>query len=96
MALVTSAVGDLLLKENSKRTVEAYKSFVDAIFPFAAKNRVDTDKKLVETMQKEAARGPIQFSPILTPNPLQKAAKQMRLPDEFRQKLQQRARRQRR
>lgn len=92
-AILAAAVGDLIMKESSKHTVAAYKAFVDSAFPFAAKTRVDSDKELVAQMRKEAEKGPIQFTPIATPSPLQKTAKQMRLPDEFRQKLQQKARR---
>lgn len=94
-AILVSAVGDLILKESSKHAVEAYKAFVDTAFPFATKTRTDSDQKLVEAMKKEAEKGPIHFTPIVTPNPLQQKAKQMRLPDEFREKLQQRARKRR-
>lgn len=89
-AMLVSAVGDLIMKESSKHVVEAYKSFVDSAFPFAAKNRGDSDKELVAAMKKEAEKGAITFTPVSTPNPLQKVAKQMRLPDDFRQKLQER------
>lgn len=90
--VIASGFGDLLMGQSTKTTAEAYKKFIDAIFPFAAKTRSNTDEKMVQAMRQEAAKGPITFSPINTPNPLQKAARQMRLPDEFRQKLQTRAR----
>lgn len=88
MQVVAAGIGDIIVGTSSKTTVEAYKQFIDAIFPFAAKTRTDTNQQLVETMQKEAAKGPITFSPINTPNPLQRVAKQMTLPDDFRKKLQ--------
>lgn len=86
--VLASGIGDLVQGTTSKTSTEAYKLFIDAIFPFAAKSRTDTDQKAVDMMRKEAARGPITFSPINTPNPLQKTAKQMSLPDDFRRKLQ--------
>src|SRR4051812_42377032 len=72
---------------------EAYKAFVDSAFPFAAKTRSATDKQMVEVMKKETAKGPIQFNTVATPNPLQKAVKKMWMPDEFKQKLQNRVQR---
>lgn len=86
-AMMVSAVGDLIQKESSKHVVEAYKAFVDVAFPFAVKTRGDGDKELIEKMKKEADKGPITFKPIDAPTPFQRAAKQMRLPDGFRQKL---------
>ena len=77
---------------DNKATTDAFKEFVDAAFPFAAKTRSETDKKMVEAMKKETAKGPILFSPVKTPSPLIRAAKTMQMPDEFRQKLQQRTR----
>lgn len=73
---------------SAKGTADAYLALVDSAFPFAVKTRGDTDKKMVEAMQKETAKGPISFSPISTPNPLVQAARKMRLPDSFREKLQ--------
>lgn len=88
--MLAAAIGDLILKESSKATVEAYKSLVDTAFPFASKLRGNTDQEMVTAMKKEATKGVIQFTPIATPNPLQTRAKELRLPDDFRQKLQQR------
>lgn len=76
--------------ENAKGLMEAYKQFVDSAFPFAATSRTASDQQLVDAMKKEASKGAIGFTPIETgPSPLQKAATKLRLPDEFRQKLQQ-------
>jgi len=68
----------------------AYKAYIEAAFPFSIKTRADTDKKMVEVMRKEAARGVIKFSPIETPNPFAKVAKTMAVPDDFKRKLQDR------
>lgn len=89
-AMLVNAVGDLIQKESSKNVVEAYKAFVDVAFPFAVKTRGDSDKELVAAMKKEAEKGPITFSQIAQPTPFQKTAKQMSLPDDFRQKLRER------
>jgi hypothetical protein len=90
-AMLVNAVGDLIQKESSKNVVEAYKAFVDVAFPFAVKSRGQDDRELIEKMKKEADKGPITFTQIATPSPFQRTAKQMRLPDGFRQKLQDRA-----
>lgn len=81
--------------ENSKAISDAYKQFIDATFPFATKTKAQSDQQLVDMMKKEAAKGVIKFSPIQTPNPLMKTAAKLRLPDEFRQKLQERAKQER-
>lgn len=92
-ALFASGVADLIVRKDSSNTIKAYKELVDAFFPFAAKERTKTDQELIDRMKKEADKGPIIFSIPQTQSPLQKAASKMRLPDEFRQKLQQRVRR---
>lgn len=92
LQVLASGFGDLLVGTSTKTTAEAYRLFIDAIFPFAAKTRTDSDQKMVQMMRQEAQKGPITFSPINTPNPLQRVAKQMTLPDEFRKKLQMKAR----
>ena len=68
----------------------AYKAFIESAFPFTIKARGETDKKMVEVMQKEAAKGPITFAAIAQPNPFAKAVKTMTVPDEFKKKLQDR------
>ena len=73
-------------------STEAYKAFIDSAFPFAAKGRDVSDKKMVEFMKKEADKGPIKFDPVATPNPLARAVKTMQVPDEFKRKLQDRVR----
>jgi hypothetical protein len=89
-ALFASGITDLIIKESSKNTVEAYKELIESVFPYAAKERGDTDQKLVERMKKEAEKGPITFSVPQAQSPLQKIAARMRLPDEFREKLRER------
>ncbi len=74
--------------ENGKSVTEAYKKYVDAAFPFAATSRSASDQQLVDAMRKEADKGPITFTPIEQPSPLQKTAARLRMPDEFRKKLQ--------
>lgn len=95
VGVLVAGIHDLIVAANgsNKATVEAYKSFVDTAFPFAAKSRVDTDKQIVEAMRKEANRGPITFTTVETPNPLQKMAARMRLPEDFKEKFQKARRR---
>lgn len=95
MMMFAAGIADIVIGQSSKNTAESYKNFVDSVFPFAARQRVDSNEELIKVMKKEAEKGPISFTPVETPNLLQQRAKQMRLPDEFRQKLQQRARQRR-
>lgn len=72
-----------------KASSEAYKAFVEAAFPYTSKVRADLDQRMVEAMKKEAAKGPILFTPQLqTTNPLASATKRLQVPDEFKKKLQ--------
>lgn len=80
-----SGFSDHFAKDN-KGTVDAYKEFVSSIFPFTAKQRVESDKKLVEAMQQEAQRGVLHFS-AATLKPIQKAAKNYSVPEEFKAKM---------
>ncbi len=73
--------------DQAKGIVDAYKSYVDSAYPFAATARTSSDQQLVDVMRKEASKGHISFEPIPQPSPLQKVAAKMRLPDDFRQKL---------
>jgi len=87
------AEGTVATNGEVKSSSEAYKAFVDSAFPFAAKSRAHTDKQMVEVMKKETQKGPIQFSPVVTSNPLAKAVKTMQVPDDFKKKLQDRIQR---
>lgn len=94
MEVFAAGVHDLVVAANggNKETVKAFKSFVDSAFPFAAKTRVDTDQQMIEAMKREADKGVINFTPVEEPNPLQKTAARMRLPDDFKQKMKARRR----
>jgi hypothetical protein len=91
-AMVTAVMeGAAKAGADLKASSDAYKSYVEAAFPFASKARDETDKKMVEVMKKETAKGPILFKPQVVPtSQLVSTAKKMRLPDEFKKKLQDR------
>jgi hypothetical protein len=76
----------------SKVAVDAYKEYYEAAFPFAAKHRGQSDHKMMERMKKEVEAGPIYFKTVQVNNPLREKARQLQLPDDFRQKLAERAR----
>jgi hypothetical protein len=63
-----------------------FKDLIASIFPFMKDATRTSDKKLIEQMQKEVARGPITFTQINT-NPFKDKVKKMAMPDETMQKL---------
>ena len=80
------------LSKEPKGTVEAYRSVIEGIFPFLEKTKGLEDKKLAELMRKEIEKGPLFFSPVVT-RPMRHAAKKYEVSDEFKRKLQNKARR---
>lgn len=90
-AIVLAGMEAAMQSKDTKASSEAYKAFVEAAFPFAKKERQVLDNRMVEAMKKEAAKGPILFTPQLqTSSPLYSHAKRMSVPDEFKKKLQDR------
>lgn len=80
------------LTGNAKSTSEAFRSVIEGMFPFMEKTKGVEDKKLLEKMQEEVAKGPLHFSPVIM-KPLRSAMKKFEVSDEFKEKLQKRARR---
>ena len=67
----------------------AYKEFLAALLPYTKKEQASKDEEMRQMMRREADKGVIVFkTPSMSgTNPLGDRAKQMLLPDEFRQKL---------
>lgn len=80
------------MSANGELAQKTFLEYYEKIFPFAAGVRGDSDKKLVDVMKKEVAKGPITFKPVSTDSPLNKAVQKLRLPDEFKAKLRNRNR----
>lgn len=66
-----------------------FTSYLDAVLPFTKGQKVETDKKMVEALKKEVAKGALTFNPAST-DVLKQRAKKMRVPDDFSVKMQQR------
>jgi hypothetical protein len=64
-----------------------YKDFLLALLPNTKKSQESTDKQMTDAMRREVARGTIIIKPPAFSNPLVTRAKEMRMPDELRQKL---------
>lgn len=64
----------------------SFKEFINSVFPFQKGSQKVEDKKLLEAMRKEVARGPLTFTPVET-NMLKQRAATMAMPDAFRKKL---------
>lgn len=79
------------LTGTAKSTADAFKAVIEGMFPFMQKTKGVEDKELTEKMQKEIAKGPLYFSPVVM-KPLRSAMKKFEIPDEFKQRLQARAR----
>jgi len=71
---------------SAEHVQSAFKELIGSMFPFQKVVQKDEDKKMLEMMQKEVAKGPISFKPVET-NILRQRAKTMAAPDEFRKKL---------
>lgn len=65
---------------------KAFQDFVETIYPYTKDSRTATDKKMMETVEKEVAKGAITFTPIQN-NILRDAAKKYVMSDESIQKL---------
>lgn len=65
----------------------AYKDYLGALLPYAKKAQDEKDKELTDRMKKEVEKGVLVFKTPSANKPLLDRAKQMSLPDEFRQKL---------
>jgi len=75
------------ISENkAENTAKVFKMYAAAALPFAEKNQSATDARMKEVMEKEVKKGIIVFNPPEI-NPLVTRAKAMRLPDEYRQRL---------
>ena len=89
--VVAEGLAEMVSVSGGKTTVPAkFKDFVESVFPFLEKDAAGSDAEMKEVMKKEAAKGPIQFAS--TPmNTFKSAAKKLSMPDDFRKKLQAKA-----
>lgn len=74
------------IRQDGTTSVKAFDEFRGALFPFLSKEKKETDKALIGTMEKEVGKGSISFNP-LDLKPVRHAMDQHKLPDEFRAKL---------
>jgi post-segregation antitoxin (ccd killing protein) len=81
-----------IAQHGSKSAETIYKAYVHTLLPFLAKDVVSKDEELKKVMEREVKKGVIAFN-VSTPNPLMQRAKTMAVPDDFRQKLAQRKKR---
>ena len=65
---------------------KAFQMFVETIYPFAKDAKSTSDKKIMEVVEREVAKGAITFTPIQN-NILRDAAKKYVMSDESVQKL---------
>ncbi len=80
------ATGFAASAQDASAIDKSFQTVVALVFPFLKQSKEETDKKLVEVMNKEVAKGPIFFTPAM-PSPLRTRAAQMRVPDDFREKM---------
>jgi hypothetical protein len=69
---------------------DAFKAYVDTIFPFNKKHQDDKDGKMKEVMDREVKKGAITFNPVAM-DFLKNKTKTMSLPDDFQQRLRDRS-----
>lgn len=66
---------------------EAFNGYLKALYPWFEAQTDNTQKKLVDVMQKWTAQGPVHFRPVSSANPLRNKMKEFTVSDEFREKL---------
>lgn len=72
---------------NTKGTVDAFKSVIAGMFPYAGKLKDKTDADLINKMTTEVEKGSLFFSPIVM-KPLRSVVQKVSVPDDFKKKLQ--------
>lgn len=75
-----------LSEKGAENTAKVFMKYAEAAMPYTQKQQAATDAKMKEAMAKEVGKGVIYFN-APAPNVLHQRAKEMTLPDEFRQKL---------
>ncbi len=76
---------------NAKSTAEAFRAVIEGMFPFMEKTKGVEDAELKKKLSEEVEKGKLFFSPVVM-KPLNSAMKKFDIPDEFKQRLQARAR----
>ena len=71
---------------NAEHVGKAFQAYVEAIYPFAKDYTRESDKKLMEQVEKEVAKGAITFQ-VVENNILRDAAKKYTMADEDVKKL---------
>jgi hypothetical protein len=71
---------------NAEHVGKAFQDYINTVYPFAKDVTKDSDKKMLEAVEKEVAKGAITFTPIEN-NILKNAAKKYTMADEDVQKL---------
>jgi len=71
---------------NAEHVNKSFQEFIEAVYPFAKDVKKDSDKKMLEAVEKEVSRGAISFTPVQN-NILRDAAKKYVMSDENVQKL---------
>lgn len=90
MRVMTAGFTDVLVGKDNGLSREAFRIFYESMYPYAEKAKVIGDEEMKAFMKREVDKGILRLTPLET-NPLKDAAKRMQVPDEFKQKLQQKA-----
>jgi hypothetical protein len=91
--LLAQGLSDMVVAAGGKsdNVQEAFKQYLNAIFPFRESKQSKVDEEMKRVMEREIKKGPITFKPMPM-NFLKKKAKMMQIPDEWSQRLAQRNR----
>lgn len=71
---------------NAEHVGKAFQEYINTVYPFAVEVKSESDKKMMEAVEKEVAKGAITFTPIQN-DILRNAAKKYSMSDEDLQKL---------
>lgn len=75
-----------LSEDGAENTAKVFQKYASAAMPYSDKIQAETDQKMKEAMEREVKKGVIYFR-APTAAPLTQRAKELSLPDEFRQRL---------
>lgn len=87
------ATRSLVVAAMQGKAEEAFNGYMKAMYPWLEDQQGQDQKKIMELMQKWTAQGPISFKPIATRTPLHNRMRDVKVGDDFRRKLQEKAKR---
>lgn len=92
MRIMAQGLSDIVGSSKGGKTSvpEIFPKYLAALFPFMKQEQAGKDAEMKEMMQRQVAKGVLTFDPMST-SFIKKKAKEMSVPDEWAEKLRERA-----